>query len=123
METEILTIKQVHEEVDWTEWRLRMLLVDIETPHDVDSIRFVVAKLKFLTWATLVQGPEVPEGHMVIHWPDMDWFVDQAYKWDEEALMREISDLIPRYITWLQTQPNLTKRPGREIWRRFAMEW
>lgn len=123
MVTEQLPTKQVHDEVDLAEWHLRQFLVNMKDPRDVDMVRYLVAKLKYLTWATLVQGPEVPEDQMVLNWPDMDWFENQAQKWDEEALCREITELIPRYIAWLSTVPNLTKRPGPEVWRRFALRW
>lgn len=123
METETLSTRQVHSEADWAEHHLRHYLVDVTGPKDVELIRYLVAKLKYLTWATLVQGPEVPENQMVMHWSDMDWFVDQAMQWDEVELRREIYELIPGYITWLSTAPNLTKRPGYEVWRRFALRW
>lgn len=124
MKTETLPTKMVHDEVDWTEKQLRTFITSHKgSEKEKHTIRFLVAKLKFLTWATLVQGPEVPEGQMTIHWPDMDWFVDQAERWDARQLSQEITELMPRYLQYLQTVPNFTRAPGPEVWRRFALDW
>lgn len=123
MTVEIHALEQVRQMCDMSERSIRSILVGEVTYSDFEVLIHEMALVKFYTWETLVQGPEVQPGEMELDWDQVYYFEDKLSQLSNRELVQELCFLMPRFITWLRTAPNLTRRPGCEVWRRFAILW